>query len=278
MRAVLTGASGNLGQAIQRIAEFHIDEVNRSNWEDLEKLLGLGVDVAIHAAGDLRTSVAQSPLSVMDSNVMTTCRLLEAIRRFRVGRFVFLSSCAVYGESMQTHEESPCYPITDNGIMKLLNERIVSSFCQANGIQYVIVRVFNMYGENDQFSVFHHLRKAVLEGTPFILNNHGIAQRDLVHVRDVAAVVRLVATTKVPYSCINVGTGKATRIADIVSLVREYYPSLIVKERAVSEAEYSRADVVRLRELSDLDFVSVDGYIRSEFVDSIAELLTQIPD
>lgn len=266
MKILLTGATGNLGQELRRRADFEIVPIGRDDWANIDAQLSRNIDVVIHAASDLRSSVALSPSRVLDSNVLSTAHLLEAMRRHRVPRVVFLSSCAVYGEAMQTDETSRCCPISINGISKQLNEKIVAEYCERQGIKYEILRVFNMYGGSDHFSIFSHVQRSLEAGIPFTLNNRGIAQRDFIHVADVAKVIMQLLKMKLPYTHINVGTGVATRIAGLIDLISARFPNLTVAHTEKEEAEYSRANIVRLRELMECDFVRVEDYLNSEFM------------
>src|SRR5439155_1020552 len=114
---LLTGASGNFGHEFTERADFDVVQLNRDDWDDLKAKFALGIDIVIHAAGDLRTRAAASPAKLFDSNVLTTARLLEAVREHQIPRLIFLSSCAVYGEDMRTNEDSKCYPTSINGIV-----------------------------------------------------------------------------------------------------------------------------------------------------------------
>ncbi len=263
MKILLTGAQGNFGREFTRQTNFEVVTLTRSGWEDLDKICGQGIDVIVHAASDLHTQVAQSPVSVMDSNLVSTTRLLEAAREHRIPRFVFMSSCAVYGEDMRTHEDNHCFPVSVNGICKLLNEKLIAEFCSAHAIKYEIFRVFNMYGGNDHFSIINRLEKAWQTGTPFRLNNQGIAQRDFIHVSDVVSVILQLLPQQIPYSELNIGTGVATKISTLVGLVAQRFPDFPVQHASVEEAEYSRADITRLRNLIDQDFLSVEDYLRN---------------
>ncbi|MGH7488433.1 MAG: NAD-dependent epimerase/dehydratase family protein, partial [bacterium] len=123
-------------------------QVGRDDWSRLPDLLA-GVDAVLHAAWDLTTPVTLRPSAVLDANLMTTLRLLEACRAHGVAKFALVSTGAVYGESMNTAEDAGCCPVTVNGITKLLNERIVDAFCSDARIDCQIYRVFNMYGGRD---------------------------------------------------------------------------------------------------------------------------------
>src|SRR5262249_15079984 len=148
-----------------------------------------GTDLVIHAGWDLKTNVAESPRTVVASNIEATARLLEEMRRVGSRRLFYVSSCAVYGDSQETSETSACAPVNINGITKLLNERMIESFCQRAGIAFTIFRIFNIFGGNDQFSVISKLRNAIESNGEFRLNNDGVSQRDFVHVDDVATIM-----------------------------------------------------------------------------------------
>ena len=268
MNILLTGAQGNFGSTLTRLASasshLKLTPMGRDGWGDLHEKLA-DIDVVIHAASDLRTSAVIAPTSLLESNVMSTARLLEASKNQHVKRWIFLSSCAVYGEDMRTDEDSICCPITINGISKHLNEKLVTEFCSANGIEFQILRVFNSYGENDQFSIFSKLKHALQNGTPFTLNNDGRMQRDFVHVSDVATIVLHLLNEDIQHTHLNIGTGVATKVSTVVDMVREQFPQLVVLRGSAQEAEYSRASITRLREFWSGDFIRVEDYIRKQF-------------
>lgn len=265
MKIALTGASGNFGREFLAQADGDVIAINRGDWDGIAAILSRGIDVVIHAASDLQSSVAQSPASLLDSNLVTTARLLEAMKAHKIPRLVFMSSCAVYGDSIRSGEASACHPASINGISKLLNEKIISEFCEANHIKYEILRVFNMYGGTDHFSILSHIRKALRSGEPFTLNNAGIAQRDFVHVTDVAAIVLQLLKLDVPHTTLNVGTGIATKVSKLVDLIRARHPELVIRSNSVREAEYSRADITRLNALLDYRFIQIEDYLASSF-------------
>lgn len=265
MRIALTGASGNFGREFLAQADGDVIPINRGDWDDIDQVLSRGVEVVIHAASDLQSSMAQSPVKLLDSNLVTTAKLLEAMKAHEIPRLIFMSSCAVYGDSIRSGESSACHPASINGISKLFNEKIIAQFCEANHIKYEILRVFNMYGGTDHFSILSHIRKALQNGTPFTLNNAGIAQRDFIHVADVAAIVFQLLKLDVMHTTLNVGTGIATKVSTLVDLIRARHPELVIQPNSVREAEYSRADISRLKTLLDYKFVQIEDYLTNSF-------------
>ena len=268
MNISLTGAEGNFGTEFRRLSvgqnDVHVIPVGRSDWSNIDEKLA-SADVVVHAACDLRTPASVAPSRLLESNVMTTATLLEASRRQRVKRLVFISSCAVYGEDMRTSEDSLCCPISINGISKHLNEKLIAEFCSANDMQYQILRVFNSYGGDDRFSIFSKLKLALQTRKPFTLNNDGRMQRDFIHVKDVASVVLDLITAGTTHTHLNIGTGVATKISTLVDMVAAQFPQLAVQRGLTQEAEYSRADNTRLREVWTGEFTRVEDYIRADF-------------
>jgi len=263
VRILLTGAKGNLGSAIQRIGRGHeFIAIDRDNWSDISKLRE--GDVIIHAASDLKTPIGRDPAVVMHSNLTTTLDLLKACEKAKPSQFVFISSCAVYGRGEITKEETPPTPLSVNGITKLLNEKIIAEFCDARGINYKIPRVFNTFGGKDEFSIIHHLQMAVEKRIPFQLNNNGLSQRDFVHVDDVAAIVLGLLEKTLKERIINVGSGDTVKIKDIVVEFQRKHPKLEIVHKSKPEAEYSRGDITRLRDIfPDYRFQGVLEFLRS---------------
>ncbi len=268
MQILVTGLSGNLGQAIKRRVPDSAMGLERSEWNQLESKLQ-GQDLVIHAASDLLTSVADNPVKVFDSNLMTTVRLLEALKTKPGHKLMFISSCAVYGHSSISKEDVPPAPISLNGVTKLLNERFIFEFCHKHHIPFTIVRLFNTFGGADRFSMLHHLEQSVKNKRPFHLFNGGLSQRDFIHVDDAARVILQIADKPNAEGIFNVGSGQATRVVDVVNAFKKKNPSLEVVNKERIEAEYSRADLAKLSSLITLEpFIGVLdflGYSRAAF-------------
>lgn len=248
MRVLLTGAQGNLGSALQKNGpDIQWMPIGRENWSSVQDRIYQGIDVILHAAADLTTDVKQNPSAIVDSNLMTTANLLELAKKHNVRRFVFTSSCAVYGRMQITSEDLPLAPISLNGIMKAANEKLVEEFCAGNGIAFEIYRLFNTVGGKDHFSILNHLKKSIQNDKPFLLNNDGISQRDFVHVDDVANILIHFLRKPPEEKYLNIGSGHATKIGDVVQAVKKKYPQLKIQHAYKNEAEYSRADITRLR-------------------------------
>ncbi|MGH9888812.1 MAG: NAD-dependent epimerase/dehydratase family protein, partial [bacterium] len=188
MIAAITGANGFIGQhLVRRFAEagWETRPVVRRDFEagKLEALFG-GVDVVVHAAGETRAPTA---MLLRASNVGLTRQVIEAARRGKAGRLVFISSQAAAGPAPSretpTTESSPPTPREEYGRSKLEAERLVEA---AVDLDPVILRPAAVYGPGDRDFL-----------TMFRLARFGIAlhpgNRDqwisIVHVDDVARAV-----------------------------------------------------------------------------------------
>jgi UDP-glucose 4-epimerase len=251
LKVLLTGAEGNLGTTLQlqsRGREIQWLGVGRKNWAQIPELLS-GVDVVVHAAADILVKAGDAPKDYIRSNLDLTADLLEFLRKSSVKKFVFISSCAVYGDSQVTKESTVPTPISANGVTKLLNEQIIREFCSRTGLPHVSLRLFNTFGGRDRFSIISRLQAACVNAKPFTLFNEGISQRDFIHVQDVADIIIKLLTVKDLPHIVNIGSGKTVRIADLVASVRESFPNLNLLAAKREEAEYSRADIETLNVL-----------------------------
>jgi UDP-glucose 4-epimerase len=155
--------------------------------------------------------------------------------------------------------------VTINGQLKLLNERIVESFCGAHGIQWEAYRVFNMFGGRDRFSIVSRILSAIERGRPVTIFNAGAGVRDFVHVGDVARLLLMLLENRPRFSVVNVGTGTGTKIADLIRVAASAVPTLKMSpgERP-NEIAHSVANIGRLTTCTGKhEFVSVIRFLET---------------
>ncbi|MFO7636745.1 MAG: UDP-glucose 4-epimerase GalE [Clostridia bacterium] len=107
------------------------------------------IESVIHFAAD--SQVAESmrdPLKYYDNNVGGTARLLHHMVKHSVGRMVFSSTAAVYGEpdAIPITEEAPVRPQSAYGESKLSVERMLAWVSASHGIRHTCLRYFNACG------------------------------------------------------------------------------------------------------------------------------------
>lgn len=183
----------------------------------------------------------QRPDIYYDTNVNGSLTLLRAMRRHRVDRFVFSSTCASYGvpEQMPITEGTPQRPINPYGRSKLMVENILEDYCSAAWIGATALRYFNAAGADNEGMTgeLHepetHLIPLVLDaagsdnryvsvfGTDYDTPD-GTCIRDYIHVSDLAAahVAAIERVTPGVFAAYNLGTGKGASVREVIEAAR----------------------------------------------------------
>lgn len=188
---------------------------------------------------------------------------MKLCKEIGIEQFIFISSCSVYGDSSNTSEDKTKTPITMNGFTKAFNEELVMSFCKANSINYLILRPFNSYGGNDSFSVVQKLISCAKNHLVFNLANDGAAERDFIHVEDIARITYMLMEKNLSNEIVNIGSGESVRILDLLKAVEtKFGPIKINNINKPDEAIYSRANLNKLRELIEYEPMSIFDYIK----------------
>jgi nucleoside-diphosphate-sugar epimerase len=134
-----------------RSSVHHLDLRDHQLIENMFLTFAYDCAAVIHLASFPRQKVV-SANPVWGAEVMGTSlvNLLELTRRFRVPRFVYISSSMVYGDFVDdVCEDAPCRPQGQYGIMKLMGEHLVQDYSRRGCFDHVIVRPSAVYGEYD---------------------------------------------------------------------------------------------------------------------------------
>ena len=163
---VLDDLSTGHADAVPDGAQFVKGDVARGRG----RLLADGFDGVLHfAAHSLVGESVQHPEMYWQGNVVTTLRLLEAMRRHGTPRLVFSSTAATYGEPEQVpiREDAPTRPTNPYGATKLAIDHMITSYAVAHGLAAVSLRYFNVAGAHGRFGERHvvetHLIPIVLQ-------------------------------------------------------------------------------------------------------------------
>ena len=186
-------------------------------------------EAVCHQAAQMSVSRSvREPVFDAAVNVTGFIHVLENAARVKAGRVTFASSGGVlYGEATEpAPEETPPGPISPYGITKLAGEHYLKFFCHEHGLQGVALRYSNVYGPRQnphgEAGVVAIFCKKLLAGEPPTINGDGHYVRDYVYGPDVARANIAALTTDLSerFVPVNIGTGRAADVNDLVRLLR----------------------------------------------------------
>lgn len=166
--------------------------------ESMTSLLA-GCDAAVHAAlyrpGKGFRGAEGDVATFAETNVVGTIRLIDAARAADVGRFVFISTCAVHEvilEDRTLDEAHPLWPLTHYGAHKAAIEKFIHSYGLGGGYDICALRPTGIYGlaHPAENSKWYELVHAVKRGEPV---SSAIGGKE-VNVSDVARAVGILLT------------------------------------------------------------------------------------
>ncbi len=210
-------------------------------------------DFIIHLAA--QTSVSQSiidPKTTSDIIVEGTINVLKSCAKTNVKGLIFSSSAAVYGNSLDIplSESSQPNPISPYGASKLVAEYNLQAFSKYFGLNCILLRLFNVYGNNQssEKGVISKFLKNISNMVPLEIFGDGTQTRDFVHISDViqafsCAIKNIEGKRGEIY---NIGTGRSTSINDLVSLLNSSKGKelqSIHKPAIQGEIKYSKANI-----------------------------------
>ncbi|MCD6126034.1 MAG: SDR family NAD(P)-dependent oxidoreductase [Thaumarchaeota archaeon] len=277
MRALVTGGAGFIGgHLVEKLVERDWDVIVFDNFEraSLETLRTLpseaelrridirdpeamkryagDVDVIFHLAA--LTDVVESEVKkdeYWNVNVVGTENVLK-IAKDVGAKLVFTSSAAVYGElNNVAREDLKPNPISFYGVTKLECEKLCMRYYEEYGIDIVVLRLFNVFGERAQGGVVKIFLERAREGKPLIIYGDGEAVRDFIYVGDVVdALIKAALSGKASGRILNIASGKPTRVRELAeAVVKETGVKIIYESERRWEIKFSLADISLAKKL-----------------------------
>lgn len=226
-----------------------------------------GCSGVFHLAWSTVPSVANAnPVADLDTNLMGTVRLLEALRSMPEIPFVFASSGGtVYGaaETLPTAEHHPLRPLTAYGASKVAAEQYAMLYRRTWKVDARIVRLSNPFGPgqntNGQLGAASIFAARALNNQPIEIWGDGSTIRDYIYIDD--AISGFLAAMLAPPSrfgtvepIVNIGSGRGISLREIVSFlshILERPVDVSFKPSRGFDVPASLLDITRARTLLD---------------------------
>ncbi|MBM3858967.1 MAG: UDP-glucose 4-epimerase GalE [Verrucomicrobia bacterium] len=195
-------------------------------------------DAVMHFAASAIVSDSMiNPGKYFRNNVGNGVNLLEACVQSGVSKFIFSSTCAIFGmpSKVPIHEELPKQPVNPYGESKLMFERALEWVSRINKLTYVCLRYFNAAGASQRYGEHHwqethlipNVLKVALKLKPHVdvygadyPTKDGTCIRDYVHILDLAQA-HMLALECDQSDVFNLGSGTGYSVLQIIETARQ---------------------------------------------------------
>ena len=203
-----------------------------------------GKDLVFHLAAIRITQCAEEPRLANEVLVDGTFNVVEAAAAEGVKKLIASSSASVYGLAEQfptTERHHPYNNDTFYGAAKAFNEATLRSFHSMQGLDYVALRYFNVYGPRmDIFGLYTEVlirwMERIESGTPPLILGDGLQTMDFVHVADIARANILAARADVTDDVFNIASGTETSLKELAEALSEVMKSDLAPEHGPARA------------------------------------------
>lgn len=225
--------------------KFSFDQIDIANREGMRELFArerFDAVMNLAAQAGVRYSI-ENPHPYIDSNLAGFCNILEGCRNTRVGHLVYASSSSVYGTNTKlpfSESDNVDHPISLYAATKKANELMAHSYAHLYGLPCTGLRFFTVYGPwgRPDMALFK-FTKAILEGKPIQVFNHGNMVRDFTYIDDIVeGIVRVIdsparpdknwsgaspnpASSKAPYRVFNIGNNKQVQLMHYIEVLEK---------------------------------------------------------
>lgn len=225
--------------------DFKFELVSLEDNESMRRVFAsCRFDVVAHLAAQagVRYSL-ENPLAYVNSNLSGFLNVLEGCRHGGTGHLVYASSSSVYGANKTlpfSEKDNVDHPISLYAATKKSNELMAHAYSSLFGIPVTGLRFFTVYGPwgRPDMALFK-FTKAIIEGNPIEIYNHGDMLRDFTYIDDIVdGVVRVMGkapsgdpswdganprpeSSYAPYRLYNIGNNKPESLLKMVEALEK---------------------------------------------------------
>jgi len=253
-----------------KFPSFTFHRLDLSHRGAVERLFGGGKFrrvVHLAAQAGVRYSL-QNPYAYLDANLAGFLNVLEGCRNGGTEHLIFASSSSVYGANTRlpfSVHDNVDHPISLYAATKKANESMAHVYSRLYGLPATGLRFFTVYGPwgRPDMAMFIFTR-AILEGRPIRLFNHGRMRRDFTYIDDIVSAMQPLldrpprgdphwsgaspdpASSSAPWRIYNIGNNRSVEVATVVDLLERALGRTTVRELVPmqpGEVEETCADI-----------------------------------
>lgn len=215
---------------------------NRAEMDELFRTERFDLVINLAAQAGVRYSL-KNPHAYIDSNVSGFLNILEGCRSNAVQHLVYASSSSVYGSNSTvpfSEHHATDHPVSLYAATKKSNELMAHTYSHLFGIPTTGLRFFTVYGPWGRPDMaYFSFTKAILDGTPIDIFNHGMMQRDFTYIDDIVEGIERIlqhpptpaadwdaarpdpATSSAPYRIYNIGNNAPVELGRFIEILEE---------------------------------------------------------
>ena len=178
-----------------------------------------------------------------NQSIIFNAKLFSKLNGNNINKIVYSSSSSVYNSIQKDYQYTDSNNKNLYSSTKIAAENLVYNFSSKNNIPFLIMRIFNMYSNNDdKFSVISKLYKSINTKNELKLFNSGENVRDFIHVKDVVKVINFFIQEKgLKNSVYDVGVGKGTKLIDLIESIGSKKFNIKKIRKVINETDVSIA-------------------------------------
>jgi|TARA_B110000971_G_C19985562_1_gene489395 UDP-glucose 4-epimerase len=223
---VKDGSLKNLKKSIKS-KKFSFYKKDIRNFNNIKNIFK-NVDIVYHfaALSDVVPSI-EEPIEYLDTNIMGTVNVLEAMRKNNIKKIIYAASSSCYGipKKFPTTENEEIKPMYPYALSKNLGEQVIKHWSKTYKIEFVSLRLFNVYGTRSRTNSAYGAALGVflkqkLSNYPFTIIGNGKQKRDFIHVDDVVKAFYLSINKSAKNIILNIGSGNPRSVLEMANILK----------------------------------------------------------
>ena len=256
---VIDNESATSSETFNWFEKANNSKIDILDYEKVEDVFKQGIDYVFHLAAETKIEPSiQNPEKCFNVNINGTLNLLNLSRKYKIKRFIFASTSAIYGMNSAPHHELQTPDILNPySSSKLCGETLCKTYTNIYQLETVCFRFFNVYGEkmpNKGFyaPVIAAFKKQIEDNKELNITGDGEQRRDFIYVGDIVDAMIKAAfydNNKIIGNVYNLGCGKNYSINEVAKMFNHPF---FYSEKRMGDARETLADIKKVR--TDLEW------------------------